>query len=220
VTATLPTAVATRPTVPPTIGADPGQRWIGIVARIDHLCLDATTLDRGPYDPEDLYLGQDEPALAEELLTAIYAMMAKHHDRALEAARHWRAAWPEGMPWRIAVEGLVVTSKRRRQNMPAQPRLHMVKQLVEVAVPFSTITTEFRGAIVVPPRRFGNRNDPKHGDVLARLGPYPSELTGVRPVRFRQPKQAATRNHERSAWAVAGAAQLARPLLLAEGVRP
>jgi len=52
---------------------------------------------------------------------------------------------------------------------------------------------------------------------LARLGDYPRELTGFRPRWFLK-AEGTDRKHERSAWAVAGAAQLARPLLLAEGV--
>src|SRR5215216_6055282 len=109
-TATLSPAVATRPTVPPTIGVDPGQRWVGLAVRIDGRCLDATILDRGPTTRErGRYLGQQETKLATRLLDTVALLMDRHHDQAAEASRCWQADWPEGMPWRIAVEGIVPT---------------------------------------------------------------------------------------------------------------
>jgi hypothetical protein len=198
----------------PTIGVDPGQRWVGIAARIDGRCLDATTFDRGrlPARGEEHYLGPAEAALAARLLDVIDAMMRRHQPAAEQAAAGWDVPRLD-LPWRIALEGIVVTGAwHGGRNNPGE-RIAKLTSLIGVAAVFGTIAGQYPGVVVVHPRKLGDRGHASHGDILSRLGPYPPELTGKRPRHFMASEHfKGDRVHERSAWAVAGAAQLEKPL--------
>jgi len=204
----------------PTIGIDPGQRWIGVAARIDGRCLDAATLDRGrlPARGEEHYIGQPEVARASRLLEVVDVMMRRHLQVAEEAAEGWDVPRLD-LPWRIAMEGIVVTGAwQGGRNNPAE-RIAKLTSLIDVAVVVGTVVAAFPGVVVVRPRKLGHRGHARHGDILARLGPYPKELVGKRPRRFIASEHfQGERTHERAAWAVAGAAQLARPLRAVETV--
>jgi hypothetical protein len=201
----------------PTIGIDPGQRWIGLAVRVDGRCLDAATLDRGPVPAKDeeRYLGEAEADVATRLLDVIDAMMRRHLEAAEEAARGWDVPRLD-LPWRVAMEGVVVTGAYERGRYDVGRRIAKLTSLIDVAVTVGVVVASYPGVVVVRPRRLGDRGHQRHGDILAKLGPYPKELLRVRPAWFaanQHPK--GDRVHERSAWAVAGAAQLARPLTLA-----
>jgi hypothetical protein len=198
----------------PTIGVDPGQRWVGLAARIDGACLDAATLDRGraPAKGEERYLGGAQVAFADLFLDHLAVMMERNRPAAVAAAAGWDV--PDGThPWRVAAEGIVVTGAYIKGRYNPGHRIAKLASLVEVALVLGMLMGQYPGLVVVRPRRFGNPTDPRHGDVLAKLGPYPKELRRRRPPEFMvNEHDRGDRIHERSAWAVAGAAQLARPL--------
>lgn len=201
----------------PTIGIDPGQRWVGIAARIDGRCLDAATLDRGrlPARGEEHYLGCHEAVLAARLLDVVDAMMRRHQKAAEEAAAGWDVARLD-LPWRVAMEGIVVTGAWQGGRNDPGERIAKLTSLIGMAAVFGTVVGQYPGVVVVRPRKLGDRGHTRHGDVLAHLGPYPKELTGKRPPSFIPSEHfKGDRGHERAAWAVAGAAQLARPLSVA-----
>lgn len=198
----------------PTIGIDPGQRWIGLAARIDGRCLDAATLDRGrlPARGEEHYLGCHETVLAARLLDVVDLMMRRHLEAAEEAAVGWDVPRLD-LPWRVAMEGIVVPGAWHQRRKDTGKWIAQLISLIDVAVVVGTVVGQYPGVVVVRPRKLGDRGHERHGDVLARLGPYPKELVGKRPPQFIGSEHfKGDRVHERSAWAVAGATQLARPL--------
>jgi len=142
--------------------------------------------------------------------------MRRHLAAAEEAAAQWDAPRLD-LPWRVAVEGIVVTGAWENGRSKPGWRIAKLTSLVGTAVPFGTVVGAYPGAVVVRPRKLGDRGHARHGDVLAKLGPEPPELTGKRPRHFLASQHfKGDRIHERAAWAVAGAAQLARPLTLAQ----
>lgn len=201
----------------PTIGIDPGQRWIGLAARVDNRCVDAATLDRGPIPDrgDEYFLGSEQASQADQLLEVIGQMMTKHVEVAAAAARDWDVDLAGGIPWRVAVEGIVVTGAYLRGQYRPGDRIAKLTSLVPVAVTVGVVCGQFPGVVVVHPRKLGKRTAKGHGDILAALGPYPKQLLRTRPKGFaRNQHPRGDRVHERSAWAVAGAAQLERPLRL------
>jgi hypothetical protein len=200
----------------PTIGIDPGQRWVGIAARIDGRCLDAATLDRGrlPAQNEEHYFGQPEAGLAKRLLDGVDAMMRRHLAAAEEAAEGWAVARLD-LPWRVAVEGVVVPGAWENRQQDTGKRIAKLISVIGTVAVLGEVVGAFNDAVVVHPRHLGDRGHARHGDVLAHLGPYPKELVGKRLRHFMANEHfKGERTHERAAWAVAGAAQLARPLSL------
>lgn len=200
----------------PTIGIDPGQRWVGVAARIDGRCLDAATLDRGrlPARGEQRCLGEAEANPASRLLDTVDAMMRRHLEAAEDAAAGWDVPRLD-LPWRVAMEGVVVTGAWQGGRKDTAERIAKLMSLIDTAVVVGTVVGQYPGVVVVRPRHLGDRGHARHGDVLACLGPYPKELIGKRPRHFTANEHfKGERTHERAAWAVAGAAQLARPLSL------
>jgi hypothetical protein len=156
----------------PTIGIDVGERWVALAARIDGRCLDATTLDRGrlPARGEERYFGQSETEKADQLLlTTVDLIMRRHLEEAEEAAQEWDVPRLD-LPWRVAVEGIVVPKIWRNNRSDLSEWIAKLISLIGTAVPFGTIVGAYPGAVVVRPRKLGNRGHARHGDILARLG--------------------------------------------------
>jgi hypothetical protein len=134
----------------PTIGVDPGERWVGLAVRIDGRCLDAVTLDRGPAPTKEQlasggrYLGQEQAELADRLLSFVDALMVRHQAHAETAA----AGWDVGagtLPWRVAVEGIVVTGAYLKGRYHPGDRLAKLTSLVPLAVSLGVIVGQYPG---------------------------------------------------------------------------
>lgn len=202
------------PTVYPTVGVDPGQRWTGIAVRIDERCLDAVTLARPAVSGDDDFAryGADRQ-FAGSVLDMIDLLLERHHDAGCDAATPWDATW-ETTPWRIAIEG-VQTAQPYMGGKKVHYTRNVMWALAQLSIIYGAVIGHFPGAVVVRPGHFDELHLPRYGGNGNKATTYPKELLRLRPRWFGpndHPK--GERRHEQAAWAIAGAAQLTQPLNL------
>jgi hypothetical protein len=205
------------PTVYPTIGIDPGQRWTGIAVRINDRCLDAVTLARPEgQENDDTSRYEADRSFAGQVLDMVDLLLDRHHDAGVGAASDWEASW-DTTPWRVAIEGV-----RTAQPYMAGRKVHYTRNVMwaitQLAVIYGAVIGHFPHAVVVRPAHFDELHLPKYGGTGTKADTYPKELLRLRPRWFgpnEHPR--GERRHEQAAWAIAGAAQLVKPLTLRTG---
>jgi len=179
----------------PTIGVDPGARWVGLCARVGREVVDASTVGRD----DD---GADPTAdrlWVEKVLARVDALMATHGADAMAAGGTWRVAVEAVVQPKGGVEG---------RRVPASARVGW--NVAQAALIYGSVLAVFPAAIIVAPAHHGERHLLRWGGSGAAASCYPPELCRYRPREFMPTDHpSGDRRHERSAYDVAGVAELA-----------
>lgn len=176
---------------PPTLALDPGSQSTGVCLRVGVEAVEAVTVEA--------------PAVADHAAACVYAShvvadaisLLDRHAEALAAAAEERGEEPAQV--RVAVETLVAPTAQRVKGRRVAVGPRVLASLPGAATVLGAVTGTWPDAILVPPRGGGE------GGWEALPGnPYPSNLRGRTPKGWA--RDGADRSHQRSAWAIAGAA--------------
>lgn len=190
----------------PTIGVDPGAVHVGLCARIGTQAIDATSLKRAKTDTDQTFV--------DRVIATIDAMADRHGQAALDAAATFAVAHHDS-PWRIAVEEAnkpkpYMRSKKTGKEQATHFGQKFTWSTAQTVGMWYAIMAVYQGAIVVKPAKFDALHLPEHGGSGNPGDYWPAELIGTAPRRFT--KSEGDRNHQRSAYNVAGASFLLRPI--------
>lgn len=207
-TATVTTAGTTHGTREvscwPTLGVDPGARHTGLCVRVLDVVLDAVTVDHGDADGQETVDG--DRAYLRAVLDGVTWLTELHQP---EATRLMRAAYPDELdeeyPIAVAVEGVNKPSAwHQGKKAPVSPKVGW--NVARTMLVYGAVLASFPSAVVVPPGGNGELDRATNGGTGAQAAYYPPELRRVRPARFTSSAYKG-REHERSAYDVAGRAQ-------------
>lgn len=193
--AEVETGAATASVWPPVLAVDPGGMHTGVCLRVGLAALEAVSVENA-FDPADARAATDYADLV--LRTA--GELAQKHEGALLALARERGL--SRAPLRRAVEVMVAptasaAAKGRRVAVP--PRV--LASLPVACTVLGAIYGRWPRVIRVPPR-----GGAEGGWEALPGDPYPAALRGRTPEGWL--KGGSDRSHQRSAWAVAGAAHV------------
>lgn len=188
----------------PTLGADPGANHTGICVRVLDVVLDAVTIDHpDPYGAETV---DGDRAYLRAVLDAVTWLCELHQP---ESTRLMELAYPdtddEDYPIAVAVEGIVKPSAYHQgRKVPPSPRVGW--NVAKTCLALGAVLAAHPRAVVVAPGGNGEMDRTARGGNGDQSAYYPPELRRVRPARF-SASEYTGREHERSAYDVAGRAQ-------------
>lgn len=186
-------AAATAEVWPPVLAVDPGSGHTGICLRVGREALEAVSVEFAG-DPSDARAATDYAAM---VLSTCGELAQRHEGEILALARERGLS---RVPLLRAIEVMVAptpaaTTKGRR--VAVAPRV--LASLPVACTVLGAVWGRWPRVIRVPPRGGGDGGwEALEGD------PYPSSLHGRTPDGWL--KGGSDRSHQRSAWAVAGAA--------------
>lgn len=188
----------------PTIGCDPGARHTGICVRVLDVVLDAATIDHP--DPDGKETTDGDRQFIAAVLHAVRWLSDLHQP---EATRLLRQAYPDepdaDYPILTAVEGINRPSAwHQGRKVPPSPKVGW--NVARTMLVYGAVLASHPSAVVVPPGGNGELDRPARGGNGNQADYYPPELRRVRPARFTSSAYSG-REHERSAYDVAGRAQ-------------
>ncbi|OIJ35436.1 hypothetical protein BK826_08070 [Rothia kristinae] len=200
----LAVAAATAMAWPPILAVDPGSRSTGICLRIGTAALEAVTVERTGGD------GHEHAAAcryAQQVIEAAREITRRNRE-ALNREAVARGVQPGGL--RHAAETLVTPTPRpvKGRQMGVAPRV--LEHLPGAATVLGAVVGTWPRAILVPPR------GGDHGGWDAVEG-APDNLRGRTPSGWLS--GGSDRSHQRSAWAIAGAAHVLAAQPRSEQVR-
>lgn len=186
----------------PTLGVDPGERWVGLCVRVGLAVVDACTVELPPAsDP-----GADRVRV-ERLLSRMDALADRHEADARVAAQMRGVVLADGQsPWRVAVESATRPSAYLRGEKVPQ-RVNVYWSTAQALALYYAVLAAYPAAVIVAPDHHGKRHQASACGSGNALNYYPPELVRLRPHDFTD-SDAQDRDHERAAFDVAGVANL------------
>ncbi len=190
--ADLAAAASTAPVWPPVLAIDPGSQSSAVCLRVGTDALEAVTVERNASYEGD---GHEAPSRYAQQVVETAREITRRNRAALNAEAEARGVQPGGL--RHAVETLVPPSPRpvKGRQMAVAPRV--LAYLPVASIVLGAVIGTWPKVILVPPR------GGTEGGWDALEG-APESLRGRTPSGWLA--GGSDRSHQRSAWAIAGAA--------------
>lgn len=192
--AELAQAVATAAVWPPVLAIDPGSQSTGICLRVGTEALEAVTMERNASYAGD---GHENPARYAQAVIETAREVTRRNRDCLNAEAEARGVQPGGL--RHAVETLVEPTPRPVRGRQAAVAPRVLQYLPVASTVLGAVIGTWPQTILVPPRG-GNEGG---WDALEGA---PESLRGRTPTGWLS--GGSERSHQRSAWAIAGAAHV------------
>lgn len=203
--ATLAEVAATAHVWPPVLAIDPGSQSTGICLRVGTEALEAVTVERNQSYEGD---GHTHPASYAQAVIEVCREITRRQRGALNQEAEARGIQPGGL--RHAVETLVPPTPRPAKGRQQAVAPRVLQYLPVASTVLGAVVGTWPKTILVPPR------GGDHGGWDALEG-APENLRGRTPSGWLA--GGSNRSHQRSAWAIAGAAHTLAAAPLPEQVR-
>lgn len=201
----LTEAAASAQVWPPILAIDPGAQSTGICLRVGVEALEAVTVERNERYERD---GHEAPTRYAQAIIETAREITRRQRTALNEAAQVRGVQPGGL--RHAVETLVPPTPRPVKGRQAAVAPRVLAYLPGASTVLGAVVGTWPRTILVPPRG----GDQGGWDALEG---GPENLRGRTPSGWLA--GGSDRSHQRSAWAIAGAAHTLTAATLPEQVR-
>lgn len=201
----LASLASTAAVWPPVLAIDPGSQSTGVCLRVGVEALEAVTVERNERYEGD---GHTFPSRYAQAVIETCREITRRNRKALNEAAQAHSVQPGGL--RHAVETLVPPTPRPVKGRQVGVAPRVLEYLPGAATVLGAVIGTWPRTILVPPRGGAAGG----WDALEGA---PSSLRGRTPAGWLS--GSSDRSHQRSAWAIAGAAHLLAAPPLAEQVR-